>query len=330
MEPDGVAMKVVHTTAWFAAAVSVATGAVVATSLTHGSAQGDQTHSAFQSFVAPDIPVVGRMEARPSHGPARRARQAPPVVIADPAFIGPIPGIAVAAYKNAARVLSAQESSCHLPWQLLAAIGRVESDNGQAQGNRFTTDGTVVPGIFGPTLDGQGGFARIANASGGFQRAEGPMQFIPSTWAVVGRAASGTGPGNPQNINDAALAAGIYLCANARNLATPSGRGAAVLSYNHDARYVSIVLGLFGSYQAGQFMVSPSQFAPAAPQPSPSASGQATAQAQPKGPARPPVSHAPKPVIGTVAPTPKPTAPAPTPTPKPGVITIPILGVSLG
>src|SRR5687768_5099799 len=44
------------------------------------------------------------------------------------ASIRGIPATALAAYQRAAAVMDAADSGCHLPWQLLAAIGRVESD----------------------------------------------------------------------------------------------------------------------------------------------------------------------------------------------------------
>ena len=50
------------------------------------------------------------------------------------------------------------------------------------------------------------------------------MQFIPSTWAVVGVDADGDGERNPQDIDDAALAAAVYLCSGNEDLSTDAGR----------------------------------------------------------------------------------------------------------
>ena len=43
-----------------------------------------------------------------------------------------IPSAALSAYQRAATVMGASEASCEIPWQLLAAIARVESDHGRA------------------------------------------------------------------------------------------------------------------------------------------------------------------------------------------------------
>ncbi len=59
------------------------------------------------------------------------------------------------------------------------------------------------------------------------------MQFIPSTWDIVGVDADGDGQKNPQDIDDAALATAVYLCAGTQDLSTTEGQRAAVFSYNH-------------------------------------------------------------------------------------------------
>ena len=61
-----------------------------------------------------------------------------------------IPAVALAAYQRAATVIDAADRSCHMPWQLVAAIGRVESDHGRSGGNVLTDQGIAKPGIFGP------------------------------------------------------------------------------------------------------------------------------------------------------------------------------------
>ena len=188
-----------------------------------------------------------------------------------------IPAVALAAYQNAARIIGRADPSCHLPWQLLAAIGRVESDHGRYGGSVLGADGVAQPGIYGIPLDGSAGTASIPDTDGGrydgdpvYDRAVGPMQFIPSTWSVVGVDADGDGVRNPQDINDAALGAAVYLCAGQEDLATPAGRTAAVYRYNHNRDYVNLVLAIMRSYLAGDYTTAPNQasapvaFSPAA------------------------------------------------------------------
>ncbi|WP_220699255.1 lytic murein transglycosylase [Nocardioides cavernaquae] len=168
-----------------------------------------------------------------------------------------IPPRAVGGYQLAEAVLATADGDCHLQWELLAAIGRVESDHGRHGGGGLDAQGSVRPSIVGPALDGKEGFAAVADTDGGefdgdarWDRAVGPMQFIPTTWAVVGVDADGDGRRNPQDIDDAALGAAVYLCSGDEDLATIPGREAAVLRYNNDPTYVDTVLHLFAEYAA--------------------------------------------------------------------------------
>ena len=130
-----------------------------------------------------------------------------------------IPSAALAAYQRAETVINAADKSCKLPWQLVAAIGRVESDHGRTNGNRLDAKGVARPGIYGPALNGTNDTSAINDTDAGqldadakYDRAVGPMQFIPSTWSVVGVDADGDAQRNPQDIDDAALATAVYLC----------------------------------------------------------------------------------------------------------------------
>lgn len=102
-----------------------------------------------------------------------------------------------------------------MPWQILAAVGTIESDNGQSR----------LPGI-----------TSGANAAG----AEGPMQFEPATFAAYAQpvAPGGANPPTPYDPVDAVFAAARMLCANG---ASSGDISAALFSYNHSAAYVNQV-----------------------------------------------------------------------------------------
>ena len=83
------------------------------------------------------------------------------------------------------------------------------------------------------------------------------MQFIPSTWSVVGVDADGDAKRNPQDIDDAALAAAVYLCSGNDDLATEPGQRTAVFRYNHSDEYVDLVLSIMNAYLEGDYTSVP-------------------------------------------------------------------------
>ena len=175
-----------------------------------------------------------------------------------------IPSAALAAYQRAAQVINAADPGCHIDWTLIAAIGRVESDHGRYGGNTLTSKGVSTPGIYGIPLDGSNGTAEISDTDAGeidddpvVDRAVGPMQFIPSTWSVVGVDGDGDGIRNPQDIDDAALATAVYLCSGDEDLSTASGQQAAVYRYNHSQKYVDLVLSIMRAYSTGDYSAVP-------------------------------------------------------------------------
>jgi hypothetical protein len=166
-----------------------------------------------------------------------------------------IPADALAAYQRAESVINSADWSCNVPWELIAAIGRVESNHGQYAGNTLNDQGVSVPGVYGPVLDGKNGTQAIMDTDGGqldkdevYDRAVGPMQFIPSTWSAVKVDADGDGQRNPQDIDDAALATAIYLCSGDDDLSGTAGQRASVFRYNHSQAYVDLVLSIMDAY----------------------------------------------------------------------------------
>ncbi|MFE7977589.1 lytic murein transglycosylase [Streptomyces shenzhenensis] len=166
-----------------------------------------------------------------------------------------IPATVLDAYKRAEAELRSAKPGCNLPWELLAAIGKVES--GQARGGRVNANGDTLSPILGPQLDGNG-FALIRDTDNGaydgnslYDQAVGPMQFIPSTWAWAGRDGNGDGKKDPNNIYDAALAAGHYLCRYGWDLSVQADLDKAILSYNNSQDYLNTVLSWLEYYRKG-------------------------------------------------------------------------------
>jgi cell wall-associated NlpC family hydrolase len=132
--------------------------------------------------------------------------------------IAAIPAGYLALYQSAAADVCPGMS-----WTVLAAIGTVESDNGQS----------TLPGVHAG-----------ANAAG----AEGEMQMLPATFSAYDEPIppGGADPPSPYDPPDAVYAAARDLCAN--GAASPSRLADAIFAYNHDPAYVSQVLDLAAAY----------------------------------------------------------------------------------
>lgn len=186
-----------------------------------------------------------------------------------------LPSAVHQAYLNAERRLAQTQPACRLDWAVLAGIGQVESDH--ARGGSLTADGATVEPIVGPALDGNG-FAAIPDSDGGrldgdprWDRAVGPMQFLPTTWAVWGTDGNDDTVADPHNMYDAVLSAGRYLCTGGRDLSDPQQLRTAVLSYNRSDTYADTVLAWIDYYR-GAPPPDPARSEPPAPSPSASAS----------------------------------------------------------
>ncbi|MET8485274.1 lytic transglycosylase domain-containing protein [Streptomyces tendae] len=252
-----------------------------------------------------------------------------------------IPATVLDAYKKAESELRRAKPGCNLPWQLLAAIGKVES--GQARGGRVDANGTTIGRIIGPQLDGNG-FALIKDTDNGvydgnssYDNAVGPMQFIPSTWAWAGRDGNGDGKEDPNNVYDAALAAGHYLCRFDWDLSDQGDLNRAILSYNNSQDYLNTVLSWLEHYRkgtheipdgTGSLPVGRSDDTAAGADPSPGGAGASTGSQTPgatpgptRSPSKPPSSGKPTdpggPSTSPSTPPKDPTPPAETPTPPP-------------
>ncbi|WP_107764474.1 lytic transglycosylase domain-containing protein [Nocardioides terrigena] len=244
--------------AWTASMAGSGIGSAVAGDEGSG-ALPDGTTVPAQAIEAPASVSVPGVVA-PSVPRGRAAR------IVDTASASGIPSAALAAYQRAESVINAADTSCDLPWQLIAAIGRVESDHGRFGGNVLGDDGVAQPGIYGIALDGRNNTQRITDTDAGqydsdkkFDRAVGPMQFIPSTWTVVGVDGDNDGRRNPQDIDDAALATAVYLCSGEDDLSAEQGQRASVYRYNHSNDYVDLVLSIMQAYMDGEFTSVPTR-----------------------------------------------------------------------
>ena len=134
-----------------------------------------------------------------------------------PAAGGEGPGASMPPAPMLGLYVSAAAGTCPgLPWSVLAAVGTVESDNGES---------AAV------------GVRSGANRAG----AEGPMQFEPATFAEYALPVppGGALPPSPYDPIDSVWAAARLLCADG---AATGDLADALFSYNHSSAYVAEVL----------------------------------------------------------------------------------------
>lgn len=170
-----------------------------------------------------------------------------------------VPGIMMHAYKHAADLMATVQPSCNIAWNLLAGIGKVES--GHASGGQADANGNTTIRILGPVLDGHlPGNAIITDSDGGaldgdasYDRAVGPMQFMPGTWKTFGADGNNDGVVDPNNVYDAAFAAGRLLCSTGGDLSDITAAGSAILRYNHSTAYVQNVQAWALAYGTGAY-----------------------------------------------------------------------------
>lgn len=170
-----------------------------------------------------------------------------------------IPPVAYDAYRAAASASSSITPACDVDWQMLAGIGQVESRHGRLDADRtIDTEGLVSPPIRGRPLDGTGGTQTIPDTDAGeldgdatWDRAMGPLQFIPTTWAELGRDGNGDGVADPDNLYDASLTAVAHLCLREPgDYQVRAQLRRALIAYNASGQYADRVLGWMDRYAA--------------------------------------------------------------------------------
>ncbi|MFD4715349.1 lytic transglycosylase domain-containing protein [Streptomyces sp. NPDC058430] len=176
-----------------------------------------------------------------------------------PAAVKGIRPVMLSAYANAAsRTIKLRPRCKGMRWSVLAGIGKVESNH--AAGRHIADDGAIIPRIIGARLNGSGAGGNTSSFTDtdsgtwdddtSYDRAVGPMQFLPSTWnGPTGQDGNGDGIKDPHNAFDAALGAAVYLCGNGRSdLSDDAQLRKAALRYNHAGWYADKVLQYVHQY----------------------------------------------------------------------------------
>ncbi|MCX6399205.1 MAG: hypothetical protein NTX33_04640 [Propionibacteriales bacterium] len=220
----------------------------------------------------------------PVAGPAGPATSAPAAETRIPAVVAPAPAPAVVepvavvrraplagrypgalldapdgtlgAYQRAAAIINAT-ADCHLDWMTLAAIARIESNHGRGPtgSHDLNDDGVVTPAFVGKPLNGRAGRGEVDDTDAGkvdgnkrWDAPVGPFGLLPATWATVAVDADGDDVRDPQDVDDASLAAAVVLCAGGKDMADAKALRKALTAYHRTRGFAATVVQLTALY----------------------------------------------------------------------------------
>lgn len=242
-----------------ALAMPVIVAAGLAATASSATVVAETTSAETEPSAAPAVGVLpGEVrEAQPLRSPSDPLAQLPPEALAPAGGAGvlgdgalAIPELVFYAYRAAEMQLAIDSPECGLPWNLLAAVGRLNS--GHADGGRTDILGTLTTPVVTP------------------EGLLGPMRLAPAVWEQYSADGNADGTADPQNIFDATLAAGARMCADGGNLREPDGEARAVASFDPSPDYLANVRSWSGAYgKAAE--VAPADLAPVPARPVPNA-----------------------------------------------------------
>lgn len=215
----------------------------------------DSYFAAAANVTVPPVEVVSQTTPGSAGGPAlRNLPDLPTSLKSSP--LG-VPPINLATYVRAERITAERDPGCNMSWQLLAGIGRVESSH--ANDGKVDSDGNLLEPIYGLPLNGSlPGSKVIRDTDGGeydgdstYDRAVGPMQFIPQTWKKYATDGTGDGKADPQNLFDAAATTAAYLCDGGLDMRDPAQTTRAIMRYNNSRAYATNVSAWSAAYSTG-------------------------------------------------------------------------------
>lgn len=201
----------------------------------------------------PASPIDFRTPAEPSD-PALQ-RPPAPAGAAEASIFGEgpaaIPELVYYAYRAAEMQMAVDNPECGVPWNLLAAIGRVASQH--ADGGRTDILGTLTAPKIAP--DG----------------ALGPMLLPAGAWEEHRADGNADGTEDPQNVFDATLAASAWMCATGVPVREPDGEARAVALFDGSPEFLANVREWSATYAKGA-EVAEAAMAPPPARPVPAAS----------------------------------------------------------
>ena len=238
-------------------AVAAAVAAVVILIITLASCGGGLAR-----FSSAKMPVAAPLPPFDPKFTDASVRTAPLVTVADAAWVADvsaktgIPERVLAAYAGGAVRLALTWPECGVTWNTLAGIGWIESHHGELYGAVIKPDGFMSEPIYGQPLVGNGTMNIPDFDDGNFDgdplhdRAVGPMQIIPQTWAAWHVDGNGDGDPNGQQIDDSVVSAANYLCFSSDTMTTAEGWTKSLWSYNQLDSYADDVRAMANEYAA--------------------------------------------------------------------------------
>lgn len=252
---ESVATRIVRRNRTIAVTALVALVVILIVVLTSCGSGGSQTQ-------ASALPVAAPLPPHDSSLTDASVRTVPLVTVVDEAWVAEtadktgIPARALAAYAGGAVRLALTWPECGVTWNTLAGIGWVESHHGELFGDYIDDDGFMSVPIFGIPLVGDGTMDipdfddGNFDGSADFDRAVGPMQIIPQTWAAWNVDANGDGDPNGQQIDDSVVSSANYLCFSSETMTTAEGWRQGLWAYNQLDSYADDVRDKANEYAA--------------------------------------------------------------------------------
>ncbi len=134
------------------------------------------------------------------------------------------------AYQRTEGVMATAAPDCHLSWALVAAVARVDT--------------SVIADHDRPADSDAGQY----DGDPRHDRPVGPLHLMPATWTLVAVDGDDDGLRDPDDLDDAALAAGVVLCGDGRDLDDQRSLRRALKGFHPDHRYAVIVAHLARHY----------------------------------------------------------------------------------
>lgn len=150
-----------------------------------------------------------------------------------------IPERVLAAYRNAETQTPVLAAGCEVSWTVTAGIWKITANHTNLAGHTLSSDGRVTPPLTHPPSDDS------------TEERLGPGGIPASVWSEIGVDGGKDGRVDPQQVDDAALTAAIYLChLTPGGVLDDAGLSVALAGYNPQPGWAERVMAWINYYRS--------------------------------------------------------------------------------